>query len=324
MKKFTVLIIGAGRIGAFFDTPDSAKVLTHAHAFSAHPGFEIVGFVDANRDQANKAAAIWGGAFFSSIEEAFAHFGETIDVAVNATPDDIHYDVLTQLFLHNVQLISTEKPVATSLEQAQELYTLAKEKNIPVLLNYNRQFVPEFVQLKKQIDAGELGEFLTGSGYYGKGLLHNGSHMFALLRGLIGEVKSSHSYASNQDFTPQDPSISVVLEFAHKAHVVMQAIDQQNFTIFELDLLFRKGRVRMTNSGFSLERQTVIDDPNFNGYRILSPSQTEATSLGTSLSFVVENMYQHLTAGEKLQCTIEDGYHIMKTISQIARPATHT
>ena len=45
-KSFNVLIIGAGNIGALYDTPDMDKVLTHAHAFSIINGFKLLGFVD--------------------------------------------------------------------------------------------------------------------------------------------------------------------------------------------------------------------------------------------------------------------------------------
>ena len=47
-KKFNVLVIGAGKIGALFDHPNDIKILTHAHAYKTNPNFEIVGFADSD------------------------------------------------------------------------------------------------------------------------------------------------------------------------------------------------------------------------------------------------------------------------------------
>ena len=66
-RIYNVLIIGAGKIGAFFDQPGSENILTHAHAFSTHPGFKLLGFVDSNAGQAQKAVSIWGGEYFNNL-----------------------------------------------------------------------------------------------------------------------------------------------------------------------------------------------------------------------------------------------------------------
>lgn len=41
-----VVIIGAGNIAAGFDTPESKKILTHAHAVVVNPDFQLLGFYD--------------------------------------------------------------------------------------------------------------------------------------------------------------------------------------------------------------------------------------------------------------------------------------
>ena len=38
-KKYNVVIIGSGNIGAFYDEPGSEQILTHAHAFSVDTCF---------------------------------------------------------------------------------------------------------------------------------------------------------------------------------------------------------------------------------------------------------------------------------------------
>ena len=52
---FNALVIGSGNVGAFYDEPSSTHCLTHAHAFTKHDGFHLVGFVDDDLEKARRA-----------------------------------------------------------------------------------------------------------------------------------------------------------------------------------------------------------------------------------------------------------------------------
>ena len=96
-NKYNVIIIGAGQIGAFYDTPERAEILSHAHAFYKHRGFNLLGFVDVNKFKARKAAKIWGGGSYGDISSAFNN--NRIDIAVVAVPDEQHGKILKQLLV---------------------------------------------------------------------------------------------------------------------------------------------------------------------------------------------------------------------------------
>ena len=49
MTTYNVLIVGAGNIGAMFDTSENEEVLTHAHAFSIVEAFNLVVFIEISR-----------------------------------------------------------------------------------------------------------------------------------------------------------------------------------------------------------------------------------------------------------------------------------
>ena len=103
--------------------------------------------------------------------------GLKFDVAVIATSDETHYDVLKHLTGYNLRLVICEKPLCTDLQQAREIVELYRQKNIPILVDYTRRFIPEYQQMKAEIDAGKWGAFLEGYGYFNRGWLHTGSHM---------------------------------------------------------------------------------------------------------------------------------------------------
>ena len=84
--NYNVLIIGAGNIGALYDSPGSNHILTHAHAFSKTPGFSLIGFFDTDFEKAHHAAQRWNTQVFKTLEEVFASY--TIDIVSMCVPDD--------------------------------------------------------------------------------------------------------------------------------------------------------------------------------------------------------------------------------------------
>lgn len=304
MKVYSVLIIGAGKIGAFFDTPQGEQVLTHAHAFTSHPGFKLLGFVDADRNQAERAAAVWGGDAFSTISGAFAQ--QVVDVAVVAVPDELHYPLLKDLVAYQPKLVFAEKPLTKRLIEAEEIVHLYRERGVSLGVNYTRRFVPEFVTLRDEIKSGAFGRFLTGTGYYGKGTLHNGSHLIDLLRFMLGEIAATRTISKIHDFFEDDPSCSAVLDLADGGEFVMQAVDCRSYTVFEMDLLFEKKRVRLVDAGFSIEDHEIRENTMFAGYRNPVLSQTIDTGLKSAFSQAVALIYAQLSSGDKFCCSGDD------------------
>ncbi len=312
---FNVIIIGAGNIGAFYDSPVSDAVLTHAHAFTKHKGFKLIGFIDSEIEKAKKAASIWGGSFYANIEEAFN--SSRIDVVVVAVPDDFHYRILKDIFRFPIKLTSVEKPITKSISEAEEILKIYKNKDIGISVNYTRRFVPEFEKIKKEIREGAYGAYLTGTGYYGKGIMHNGSHLIDLLRFFIGEIKEIKPISSLADFYEDDKSVSAVLAFEDKKHFFLQYVDCKKYTVFELDLLFERKRIRVVDLGFKVEEYDVQDSKIFSGYRNIAKTAEYDTSLLNAMYNASENIYMNLTEGRSLKCTAEDGYKALKTCLEI-------
>ena len=305
MKVYSVLIIGAGKIGAFFDTPENEGILTHAHAFSRHPGFRLLGFVDADPSQSKKAAELWGCESFASIADAFTQ--HQIDIAVVAAPDALHYELLKELSEYPLSLVFAEKPLTRTLWEAQEIVSLYCERGIPLAINYMRRYVPEFIALRDSIVSGKFGRYLTGSGYYGKGTLHNGSHMIDLLRFLFGDFTETLTISRILDFYDDDPSCSAVLTLGQGGAFYMQAVDCRSYTIFELDLLFEQSRVRIVDAGFRIELHELRESKVFEGYRNLNHAESLETGLGKAFASAVESIHAHLLTGAPLPCTGTDG-----------------
>jgi len=314
-KQYNVLIVGAGSIGAFFDTPSSENILTHAHAFIKTEGFNLLGFFDISEKKGKEAAKLWNVNYFSTLEEVFSK--NKIDVISVCVPDEYHYDILKKISNFPIKLVFAEKPLAKNLKQAKEIIKIYKEKNINCLVNYSRRFVAEFNVLKDSILKCEYGKFICGNGYYGKGIVHNGSHLIDLLRYLIGEIKDFQVINYKFDFYDDDPSVSAILNFEKGGNFVIQNIPCNNYTIFELELLFEHRRIRIVDSGFKIEEYSVLDSKVFSGYKNLFKQKEYETELNKAMLNAVINIYNNLENDEELKCTLEDGYNDMEVCDRL-------
>ena len=314
-SQFNVLIVGAGSIGAFYDSPESEYILTHAHGFSAHPGFNLLGFVDTNIERAQSAAQLWTGKAFVSLEDAFDK--EQVDIACIAVPDEMHYALLKRISTFPVKAVFTEKPLTKTVREAEEIVAIYGNRLVPVCVNYKRGFVPEFETLRDEIKRETFGKYLTGSGYYGKGLLHNGSHLIHLLCSLIGDIVEYRIVACENDFYDDDPSISATLIFDNKKRFNLNHISCSHFTIFEVDLIFENGRVRITDTGFNIEYHAIVENNIFKGYNFLTKAAEVNTVIGKSLYYSASNIYNHLTNEEPLKCSLHDAFKIMLVCDEL-------
>jgi predicted dehydrogenase len=308
-KIFNVLIIGAGSIGALRDAPNSEKILSHAHAFLGCNGFNLIGFLDIDKGKAEYAANLWGGRAFSSYEVVFSVY--KIDVVIVAVPDDFHYLVLKQISQFPIKFVFAEKPFTKNVNEAKEIITLYRNKGISIAVNHSRRFVPEFEKIKNEISSGLYGEYLSGTGYYGKGILHNGSHMIDFLMYFLGEVKSKSIVCGDYDFYDDDPSVAAVLWFKNNRPFYLQTIDCKLHTTFEVDFMFEKKRIRIVDFGMKIELYDILDNSIFKGHRNAVKVDEIETSHDKNMYFAAKNIYGYLSKNEKLSCTAHDAYKVM-------------
>jgi hypothetical protein len=165
---YRVIIVGAGRQGSGADQPNSEKIISFAHAIKNHPEFELTGFIDKDLSKAEEARKKWGAKFASDTLKIVQQH----DVAIVATPDDSHYEVLKEIAKKQLSLVICEKPICTELDQAREIVELYKSKGIPILCNYTRRFTPKYNYAYKKSGHKPI----YGLCVYNRGFIHSASH----------------------------------------------------------------------------------------------------------------------------------------------------
>ena len=172
-KKFNVLILGAGNQGCMSDIPGSEnehKIISFANAFKKHEKTNRLMINDINHVKAQQAAKTWNCWHVFNLDIAFNDSNLKPDIVVVSTSDDTHYEVLKELSKYSPKLVIVEKPICTELEQAREIVKLYKEKEIPLLVNYTRRFLPHYDYLE------QYGKPVYATCAFNRGWLHTGTH----------------------------------------------------------------------------------------------------------------------------------------------------
>ncbi len=81
------------------------------------------------------------------------------------TPNATHYPIAKEAMLAGKNVLC-EKPLAISSAEAKELADIAKKKKVANALNHNLRYYPMVQQMRRMVEAGELGEILVVQGTY--------------------------------------------------------------------------------------------------------------------------------------------------------------
>ena len=86
---------------------------------------------------------------------------EAIDVIViSMTPETQRYPILMAA-LEAGKNVFLEKPIAPTIEEAEQAYALADSKNLKITIGYSRRFDPRYVYVKKSLREGLIGDPVT-------------------------------------------------------------------------------------------------------------------------------------------------------------------
>ena len=90
----------------------------------------------------------------NSINEALH---EDYDGFIIATPAKTHYEIAKKV-INSRKSILIEKPLTLSIEEAEELVDLAKQKKVNAMVGHVLLFHPAIIEIKKIIEKGDIGQ----------------------------------------------------------------------------------------------------------------------------------------------------------------------
>ena len=151
-KPVTVMIIGAGGRGR-----------TYANYADKFPkSMKVVAVSDLNTYRRNNMAKKHGIA----AENQFGHYNEALsrpklaDAVVIATPDNLHYEPCMKALELGYDVL-LEKPVAPTEKECRAILKQAHKYNRIVAVCHVLRYAPYFVDLKKVLDSGAIGDVVS-------------------------------------------------------------------------------------------------------------------------------------------------------------------
>lgn len=306
-ERLRAVVVGAGAIGAALDAGVSETPLTHAGGYVA-AGYDLRALVDVS-DNLDAEAAKWGAA-------AYRDFGTMMqevrpEIISFAVPASVRASLMLQALEHDcVKAVIAEKPLAASLDEAIALVAAYKARQVPLIVNYSRRFVPAWQSL-----VGE--NAISATIRYAKGIKHNGTHAIDLCRMLFGECLSQRALNGKSDFWNDDPTVSAFLIFERCPEVVLQGLDERCFTLFEADVIGSDYRFIVDQDGHRIRRYRLHLDAGIPpGRRLLEESEQ-----GTGAGMAMRNLMQHALAvcqGEHPLCSGEDAIASLQIATRLS------
>jgi predicted dehydrogenase len=130
-----VSVIGVGHLG---------KV--HTKLWKEVEGVELAGIFDVSAEQAQAVAAENGVALFQSLGEAI----DSSDALSIVTPTISHYE-LAKKAVQAGKHVFIEKPITTTIHEAEELIALAKKQDVKIQVGHIERFNPALLAIEKFI-----------------------------------------------------------------------------------------------------------------------------------------------------------------------------
>jgi predicted dehydrogenase len=308
-------IIGVGKIGSTFDdVPLKPGVYTHASAYENVQETQLVAGADSNPE------ALQAFGKRRKVRSLYTDYKvmlrkEQLDIVSICTPIESHYEIITEVVEAGVKGIFCEKPMTDTLEKADEIVKLVQKSGVVFAVNHMRRWDSGIQKIKQYIDKGELGEIQKVVCYYTKGIFNNGSHVIDLLRFIVGEMDSVRAVNSLSDDNLNDPALDVYLTFEKGFTGSLIGLDAQYFSLFECFIVGTSGRIKIRNSGYTLELDVIKGSTRYAGYKELRPTRSPFRStLSGAIASAVRDIIRCIRTGEKPKCSAVDAQESLMVI----------
>lgn len=186
-------IVGCGRKAATLDdevrcrTNYSIPPDAHAAAYRQVPNVTLAAAADPNESKRRMMRERWGvSAVYDDYREMLAQ--ERLDLVSVTTRTPLHAAVTIAAAGAGVKGILCEKAMASNLEEADAMIEACARAGTTLLINHTRRWHPTYAGAGDALREGAIGGLRCIVGICPGPLIHNGTHLFDLMRLFGGDV----------------------------------------------------------------------------------------------------------------------------------------
>jgi len=332
MANYRAAVVGLTGIGMTPPRPAPDPILglimphSHVSAYAAVPSTTVVAVCDLVPGLLEKFRADWGSVFpeartYTDYREMLAK--ENIDLLSIVTSDHRHAQIAVDAVEAGAKGIFCEKPIATTLADAERIIEACAAGNVPLSIDHTRRWYPEFVEARRLVRSGAIGPLRRIVAHLGGPramLFRNGTHLIDAVcffaesdpEWLVGELDDEHRaypprYAGDGGRDPAtDPGASALIHFKSGVRALVNA-SKGTMGNFELDLVGETGRLRI-GTHVAEVWQTLE-----NGQPAVSQIHVPHTTRGDMVAAIAEiiGLIEHGGTGSS---TGEDGRRVLSIL----------
>lgn len=124
--------------------------------FMQHEGFTVLGLCDLRPERLQTATKSYPGLLVTEHADELLT-NPSIDAIVIATPVSTHFQ-LAKKAIENDKHVLVEKPIATNLEEVEELFALAEKHQVQLFVDYTFLYTGSVQKIKNIIHSSEFGQ----------------------------------------------------------------------------------------------------------------------------------------------------------------------
>ncbi len=281
----------------------------HSRIIKSLDNAKLVGVVDINPDRAKEVGEEFNVPYYTDFNDLIGK----VDSFIIATPTVTHYKIARELMLKGKNIL-IEKPVAATIEQAQELLNLSKNTDKIITVGHIERFNPALKAFKQHIEypfyfiAERLGRFSNRAldvDVVKDLMIHDIDIVFSLAKAAHSEIRAV--------------GIPVVTKSIDIANVIIEFKDGSvaNLTASRVSAeKVRKIRVFQRNSYFNLDYtiQEVFVTKVFKNDIRRTPIDVHK---GEPLKIELMNFFDSVINKSKQEVSLKDGVKALEIAEKI-------
>ena len=133
--KLRIAVIGVGHLGEY-----------HVQKYRSHPGVELIGVVDVDRNRANDIAQRYNTKAYVDHRDIL----DRVDAVSLAVTTEMHFEVAKDVLAEGVHML-IEKPITYDLSEADTLIHMACERDLVLQVGLVERFNPAIVKMMPMV-----------------------------------------------------------------------------------------------------------------------------------------------------------------------------
>ncbi len=259
MKKLKIGIVGCGTIADI-----------HAQAIRKSINAELHSLYSRTEKNVKKCGEKFSVKWFTDWDKFISD--SDLDIVSICTPNGNHLEYGEKVAEAGKHVI-VEKPIEVTLKRANILIEKCKKNNVRLAVIYQTRFVPEIIELKKQIEQNEIGNIFMGDAYikwfrnqeyYDSGawrgtfeldgggvLINQGIHTIDLLQWLMGDVETIYGKIgtfTHKNLEGEDNAVAVIKYKSGAIGVIEGSTSVQPAQSRRIELHGKNGSVTIDNN----------------------------------------------------------------------------